>query len=229
MKMSNVVDKQVWSTSSVYSTWKDSLCSKCLLVQSRIIYAAAKVKLHPPLWSHHYPPAHKKWISFVTWKNYRRVKAATESILNLKASQNKNCKVRVTMAHWDQTTTARFQVQCLVPVCRSPGKQKLSAAVALAFWFLDIEWNAVRQLWIKRSKRSKIYLPSLERRVTLCFNPKASFESSISSLSPEAFITSRTTTNPNTLARLFQCCHLYPASCQNLQLFSSWQPLLGSC
>lgn len=171
----------------------------------------------------------KKWISFVTWKNYRRVKAATESILNLKASQNRNCKVRVTMAHWDQTTTARFQVQCLVPVCRSPGKQKLSAAVALAFWFLDIEWNALRQLWIKRSKRSKIYLPSLERHVTFCFNPKASFESSISSLPPEAFITSRTTTNPNTLARLFQCCHLYPASCQNLQLFSSWQPLLGSC
>lgn len=36
MKMSNVVDKQVWSTSSVYKTWKDSLSSKTEMSEAEL-------------------------------------------------------------------------------------------------------------------------------------------------------------------------------------------------
>ena len=72
---------------------------------------------------------------------------------------------------------------------------------------------------VKRNKRFKTHLPSLKCHAIFVLNPKIRFERCNFFPLPKAFITSWTTTKPNALAHLFQDCHLFPPSCQNLQLF----------
>lgn len=91
----------------------------------------------------------------------------------------------------------------------------------LRCWCQSYIWNWV--LWgspeVERSKRLKIYLPSLKCHAIFVLNPEARFERCIFFPLLKTFITSWTTTKPSALVHLFQDCHLFPPSCQNLQLF----------
>lgn len=218
MKMLNVADKQVWSTRSVYNTWKDSLCN--LHKQSRITHAIVKVKFQLPSWPHCFPLACKKWASSlkaVKRLNWRR------NCLQLKTTENSNSKVSAITVHSrSEQTVAPGPVPSLsVSLCSKTAKALSNNDTCIADTtsrnWTDCCGTTLKLRGIRDSK-----LTCLPRKAILFFilNPKTRFEQWIFFPLPKAFITSsKTTTKPNTLAHLFQDCHLFPPSCQNLQLF----------
>lgn len=147
MKMLNVADKQVWSTRSVYNTWKDSLCN--LHKQSRIIHSIVKAKFQLPSWPHCFLLACKKGAS--SPNNCENLKTASEEKLSSTWRQPKTVTLRSVPLPFTHTQSKQWhQVQCPVSVCHCAAKQqKLWTTLTLALLIpqAEIELDVVGQPW----------------------------------------------------------------------------------
>lgn len=207
---------RVWSTRSVYNTWKDSLCN--LHKQSRIPHAIVKVKFQLPSWPTAFPLACKKWASSlktVKRLNWRR------NCVQLKTTQNSKVSAITVHAHSEQTVAPGPGHSLSVSLCSKTAKARSSTDTCIADT-TSRKWTGCcgTALKLRGIRDSKLTCLPWKAMLFFILNPKTRFEQWIFFPLPEAFITSwTTTTKPNTLAHLFQDCHLFPPSCQNLQLF----------
>lgn len=180
------------------------------------------MKFQPPSWPHHFPLAHKKGASSVSWNNCESLKIAKEEKISPTWKHPKRIILRWASPRFTQTelqwVASKSSIWCQSVILQQDSK---SSELQRHLHFGFQVWNTI--LWgspeVQRSKWSKTHLPSLECHAIFVLNPKARFERFIFLPLPKAFVTSWTTTNPNILVHLFQDCHLFPASCQNLQLF----------
>lgn len=148
------------------------------------------------------------------------LKTAKEEIASSTRRQPKAIILRSAMLKIRANSGTRPSAQCQYLILQQNSKS-FELWWHLRCWCQSYILNRV--LWgspeDERSKRLKINLPSLKCHAIFVLNPETRFERCIFFPVLKTFITSWTTTKPSALIYLFQDCHLFPPSCQNLQLF----------